>query len=90
MIKISGKNLDKITLEANKIHDYLVNKKDKEQIILGPNASSIPKINNIYYLQILIKYKDTNKLLTSLKYIKNRYSTTSTVKIDIDINPIRI
>lgn len=90
MIKISGKNLDKITLEANKIHDYLVNKKDKEQIILGPNASSIPKINNIYYLQILIKYKDTNKLLTSLKYIKNRYSTTNTVKIDIDINPIRI
>ena len=30
MIKISGKNLEKITLEANKIHDYLVNKKDKE------------------------------------------------------------
>ena len=58
--------------------------------LLGPSSSSMPKINNIYYIQIVIKYKNTNKLIPLLDNINNLYKNNNKVFVDIDINPIKL
>ena len=89
LIKIKDKDYDKALIEANKIIDYLRNQNLVNTIILGPSSSVIPKINNIYNIQIIIKYKDSKKLYECLEYINDRYRTNK-VLVDIDINPIRL
>jgi len=88
LIKIQGVNSDKCEIECEKIYTYL--KENITDTILGPSTSVIPKINNIYYYQIIIKYKDTKKIYKYLKYISERYITNNNVKVSIDFNPNRI
>jgi len=87
LIKIQGADNKKCEIECEKIHTYL--KDNINDIILGPSASVIPKINNIYYYQIIIKYKDTKKIYKHLKYINELY-TSNNIKVTIDFNPTRI
>ena len=54
-IKVSGSDYDKVFDEAHKIA-YHLNNNITKAIILGPSVSNIPKINNIYYVGIIIKY----------------------------------
>ena len=86
LIKIKDKDYDKALIEANKIVSYLKNKKMSEVYILGPAPSMIPKINNIYELQIILKYKKSDLIMKELEYIKYLYQT-SKIQVDIDINP---
>ncbi len=88
LIKIQGINDIKCEEESNRIVAYL---KDnlKDEIILGPTTSMIPKINNIYHYQIIIKYKDTRKIYQYLKFINNKYSN-SKISVGIDFNPNKI
>ena len=88
LIKIQGTNDMKCEEESNKIITYL---KDnlKDEIILGPSAAMIPKINNVYNYHIIIKYKDTKKIYQYLKFINNKY-INSKVAVGIDFNPNRI
>lgn len=88
LIKIQGANLEKCEDECEKIYAYL--KENITDTILGPSASSIPRINNIYYYQIIIKYKDTKKIYEHLKFISDRYINNNSVKVSIDFNPNRI
>ena len=46
----------------------------------------IPKINNVYELQIILKYKKSDKILKILEEIKKIYQTNK-ITVDIDINP---
>ena len=87
LLKISGTNNDIVYKEANKIANYL-----KEHIdnVLGPSFSNMPKVNNIYYVQIIIKYKKSDLLYEQLKYIKDIYKKNNKVRVEIDINPLRI
>lgn len=85
LIKISGKNYDEIFNEGVKIVNYL--KENLDNIILGPSSCSIPKINNIYYVQIIIKFKKTKDILSYLKFIQNHYTK---INVDIDLNPLKI
>ena len=87
LIKISGKDFDLLMKESKKIANYLMNNIDN---VLGPGSSTMPKINEIYYMQILIKYKKSEKMYECLKYIKDIYKTNHKVKVEIDINPLRI
>jgi len=87
LIKIQGADNKKCEIECEKIYKYL--KDNINDIILGPSASVIPKINNIYYYQIIIKYKDTKKIYKHLKYINELY-TSNNIKVTIDFNPTRI
>ena len=57
--------------------------------ILGPTTAIIPKINNIYHYQIIIKYKDTKKIYPFLKFISNKYQNNK-VTVGIDFNPNKI
>ena len=88
VIKIQGVDNIKCEEEANKIISYLKHNL-KDEIILGPSPSVIPKINNIYYYQIIIKYKDTKKIYSHLKFINDKY-LNSKVNVGIDFNPNKI
>ena len=48
------------------------------------------KVNNIYNVQIVIKYKNTLELVDKLDYINNRYVDNKEVFVDIDLNPYKI
>ena len=86
IIKIIGKDYEYCLNEANKICNYLRNNV-KDTSILGPSNYFMPKINNNYYIQITIKYKKSDKLLTSLLFINEKYSVDKKIKIEIDLNP---
>lgn len=89
LIKVQDKDYNVACTEANKIVDYLKNQNMLNTIILGPSSSIIPKINNIYNLQVIVKYKNSKELYKCLEFINDRYRTNK-VKVDIDINPIRL
>lgn len=87
LIKVSGKDSEKVFDEGNKIGVYLKN--HIKDIILGPSYASMPKVNNIYYVQLIIKYKNTKNIYNDLLFIRDRYKKGS-INVDIDLNPIRI
>ena len=86
LIKVSGKNYDEVYGEASKIVTYL--KSNLNNIILGPASASMPKINNIYYVQIIIKFKNTKDILGSLEFVRLHYKNK--INVDIDLNPLKI
>lgn len=86
LIKVSGKNYDEVFGEANKIVTYL--KGNLDNIILGPASASMPKINNVYYVQIIIKFKRTKDILGSLEFIQGHYKNK--INVSIDLNPLKI
>ena len=88
LIKTSSKDIDALNNENDKIISYLRNKM-KDCIILGPSMASIPRINNIYYMQIIIKYKNIKTIYDSLIFISREYQKKK-VKLEIDINPYHI
>ncbi len=90
LIKISSVDYNSAQKEATKIINYLKAKVDSSVSLLGPSSSSMPKINNIFYLQIAIKYKNTNKLMPILNEINNLYKSNNKVFVDIDVNPIKL
>ena len=47
------------------------------------------RINNIYTMHIIIKYKNINEIYDNLLFIKNKYITNKKINIEIDINPLR-
>ncbi len=87
LIKLNGKDYNKVFEEANKISIYL--KKHIKDIVLGPSSANVPKINNIYYVQIIIKFKNTKDIMEQLLFIKNMYKKGS-VGLSIDLNPIKM
>ena len=87
-IEIKGSNYEEIFKESTKIVDYL--KTAKSLIILGPSSSNLPKINNIYQVQIIIKYKDTAYLLEYLTFIIEKYKINKKINVDIDINCMKV
>ena len=89
LIKLSGINLDLLNSESTKIKDYLI-KNTNNVVVLGPSLSSIPKIYNKYYVQIILKYKNTRDIYNQLKFIQNKLKTNSKIVLDIDFNPKKI
>lgn len=89
LIKLNGTNYEKIFKEANKIKKYLKTNTE-DIIILGPSASTIPKIYNKYYIQIIIKYKNLKQIYDNLKFITDKSKQLNDIALDIDINPKKI
>ncbi len=88
-IKIASKDFNETQKEASKIANYL-KKQLENAIILGPASASMPKINNIYYFGIIIKYKNTKEIIEYLRFINTKYKTNRQIKVEIDLNPIKI
>ena len=88
-IKIAGKHPKEVEDEANKIAYYL-RQNIKDNIILGPSFSNIPKINNVYYMGIIIKFKKTNEIINYLRFINDKYKTNNKTRVEVDLNPSKI
>ena len=71
LIKIKGTNYDEILVEANKIKKYLSD--NINYPILGPSSANILKINNIYHIQIIIKYKKIKEIFEYIEFVYNKY-----------------
>ena len=89
-IKISGKDYSSVNDEANKIANYLKTKDTNNLTILGPSNSNIPKLNNTYYMNVILKYKRTDTVFPLLEFVKNQYRDNRKVNIDIYLNPNQI
>ncbi len=83
-ILISSSSFEQASKESIKVKDYLDKRLDDSYIILGPSVSSIVKLNNKYRFNIMIKYKDDNKLLSVLKELNDM--NIKDVNIDINLN----
>lgn len=88
VIKTSSNNEELLWKENNKIVSYLRNN-TKNTLVLGPSPCTIPKINNVYYNQIIIKYKKIEQINNELKMLYEQYFNKK-IKLDIDINPYHI
>ena len=90
LIKISGKVYEIVKEETDKIYNYLKNNRNEDMIILGPSISNISKINNNYYFQIIIKYRNKEKQIELLNNLSLLYESNNKINLSIDINPINL
>ncbi|MCM1371181.1 MAG: primosomal protein N' [Clostridium sp.] len=89
-IEVTGKNYDVIFSEAEKIVTYINKTKDSSVVVLGPTLSNMAKINNIYHVQIIVKYKNTNSIIEQFKFIVNKYKQKKDINVDLDINSLKV
>ena len=86
LIQIKGKDINIVNNEINKIASYL--KREVKNIsVLGPSPAIIPKINNVYCMQLIIKYKKLEVIHPTFQFLYNQYKNNHKVKLLIDINP---
>lgn len=89
VIKVRGKVYEKVLDEANKIKNHLTHKL-KDVSVLGPSSGMMIKVNTIYELHIILKYKKSDDVLNELKFIRDTYLSHKMVQIELDISPIFI
>ncbi|WML51954.1 primosomal protein N' [Neobacillus sp. PS3-12] len=89
MINISHEQLMKAVSVTEKIVQYVRSRLSNETVVLGPVASPIPRINNRYRYQCLIKYKREPNLTVTLKNILNQYQKEAAagLQVSVDTNP---
>ena len=85
IVKIVGKSYETCMEEGTKIQSFLT-RSLKNTIILGPSSTSVPKLNNKYYVQILIKYKNSKEIIEALKFIQDKYRKNNKVSLDFDLS----
>ncbi|RIW36359.1 primosomal protein N' [Bacillus salacetis] len=90
LITISHEDLLKVVGAAEKITKFLQSRLSPQSIVLGPAASPIPRINNRYRYQCLIKYKREPELPSILKTVlehSQQQKASEGLTISIDVNP---
>lgn len=90
LVTVSHEELLKAVSVTEKITQYIQSKLSAESIVLGPVASPIPRINNRYRYQCLIKYKREPELGQTLKKILDNYQqeiSAGGLTVSIDLNP---
>lgn len=90
LLRVSSKDYELLSSEANKVVTYLRRSLSSESSILGPTTASPFKINNVFRFQIIIKYKFDDNIAPSLAFIDETYALNKDIFIDIDVNPLRI
>jgi primosomal protein N' (replication factor Y) (superfamily II helicase) len=90
LVTVSHEELMKAVSVTEKITQYIQSKLSAESIVLGPVASPIPRINNRYRYQCLIKYKREPELGQTLKKVLDNYQqeiSAGGLTVSIDLNP---
>lgn len=90
LITVSHENVMKVVDVTETITKIVRSKLSNKAIVLGPVASAIPRINDRYRYQCLIKYKREPELGKTLKQVLDHYQqemVSSGLKIAIDLNP---
>lgn len=90
LIEIHGGSYEKCQNEADKITAYLKKELLNKATVLGPSNALMPKINNIYYMQIILKFKKTDEIKHVLQFVYEKYRTHKTITVEIELNPIRL
>ncbi|MBM7654027.1 primosomal protein N' [Neobacillus cucumis] len=90
LITVSHENLINVVAATEKMVNYIRSQVSDKAVVLGPAASSIPRINNRYRYQCLIKYKREPNLTKTLKTILDQYQkdTKNGLQVSIDVNPV--
>lgn len=89
LITLKSKNEELAFTEGKKIASYL-RQQLKQEIILGPSFSSMPKIDYVYQVQVIIKYQKTSDIYSQLVFLKHTYEQKQLLHVDIDLNPLHI
>lgn len=90
LITVSHQQLMVAVSATEKITSYVQSRVSEETVVLGPVASPIPRINDRYRYQCLIKYKREPELSTTLKKVLDQYqqaAITSGLQVAVDMNP---
>ncbi|MCQ6274042.1 primosomal protein N' [Bacillus sp. V3B] len=90
LITVSHEELMKVVGVTEKITKFIISRLSAEAFVLGPVASPIPRINNKYRYQCLIKYKQEPNLTEALKAVLDHYQQdahTTGLQVSIDTNP---
>jgi len=90
LVTVSHENVMKTVSVTEKITAFIRSRLSSEAICLGPVASPIPRINNRYRYQCLIKYKREPGLNKTLKFVMDQYQqeiASKGLQISIDVNP---
>lgn len=90
LITVSHEELMKTVDVTEKITGFITSRLSNEAVVLGPVASPIPRLNNRYRYQCLIKYKREPKLTDVLKTVLDHHQQDmhqSGLQIAIDKNP---
>ncbi|RSK26976.1 primosomal protein N' [Bacillus sp. HMF5848] len=92
LIIVTSPELMKAVDVTEKITTFMRSQLTDEAIVLGPVACMVPRINNRYRYQCMIKYKKQPNLYTSLKRIIDHYQATSSneLTIAVDVNPFML
>jgi primosomal protein N' (replication factor Y) len=89
LITVSHEQLMTVVSATEKIVNYVRSQVSSEAVVLGPAASPIPRINNRYRYQCLIKYKREPNLNSALKIILDQHQKDAAkgLQVSIDVNP---
>ena len=90
LVTVSHEELMKVVSVTEKIAKFISSRLTNEAVVLGPVASPIPRINDRYRYQCLIKYKKEPELKNALKSILDHYQQetgTGALQISVDLNP---
>jgi primosomal protein N' (replication factor Y) len=90
LVTVSHEELMKVVSVTEKIAKFISSRLSREAVVLGPVASPIPRINDRYRYQCLIKYKKEPELNNALKAILDHYQQemgSAGLQISVDLNP---
>ena len=93
LITVHHEELLKVVNITEKITKFISSRLSPQSFVLGPVASPIPRINNKYRYQCIIKYKREPKLTETLKAILDHYQNDAHktgLQVSIDTNPFML
>lgn len=90
LVKISSKEYEVGVQTAKVVKKYLEDHMNEDSILLGPSPSPMFKMNDIYYFQCVIKFKQDATVMKSLSHLVLHYAKDSKVSVEIDTNPQRL
>ena len=83
----TGKNYSSIYKFARETKLYLENLDEKEFEVLGPSIPYIAKINDVYRVKLMCKYRNNKAALKIFKDLKEKNIKNNKVKISVIVNP---
>jgi primosomal protein N' (replication factor Y) len=89
MVRILSKDYEYGFEISKKIGTHLREKLPKNTV-LGPTMANVFRVNNVYRFACLIKYKEKNVIHEALREIINHYDNNHKIKVEIEINPMRL
>ena len=83
----TSKDCNKLYKFAKETKVYLDNLGEKDFEALGPSVPYISKINNVYRMKIMCKYRDNKRAIEIFRELKERNLKNNQIKISVVVNP---